>query len=110
MGIVSKLINRRCFPVKLGEETVHIRSLTLGEGRRLNKLPAEQSPSFAIGKALVNPDGSPAFNQNPEETDTNFVERMSDELAEVPQDVLFSLLAEVNRITTAPDSEKLRKN
>lgn len=121
MSVLNKLANRRKYPVKLGDEEVFVRSLTLGELETLDKLPADLQTAYAIGCALVDESGQqampcqmvPVSAEDPTtrfECPTEYAKRCYDTLAIVPGDSLVALTEAIWKVTKPTSVETLTKN
>lgn len=125
-SVMDRIKARRCYPVKLGDETVHVRALTIGELKALDKLPPEQQTGFAIGCALVEQDGKQQFprlerpidaNATPhvpqatrQETNEEFAARMLEAVDEFPADNLKDISEAIGKLIRVPMHADLVKN
>ena len=116
MSVLSKLAKRRFYPVPLGDETVHVRALTIGELGKLDSLSQTDKTGYVFGCAVLEPDGSRAFTQRlaageqAAETDSEFSQRVLAEMEQIPTDSLAELSTAIERLGKPVDAEKLRKN
>lgn len=122
LSVMDRIKARRCYPVKLGDETVHVRALTIGELKALDKLPPEQQTGFAIGCALVEQDGKQQFPrlERPvdadtpshlrQETNEEFAARMLEAVDEFPADNLKDISEVIGKLIRVPMHADLVKN
>lgn len=69
----EKIRRRAAYPVKLpNDETIKIRSLSIGEHVRSQELEGDAKVGFLIGCVLCEDDGSPACKKNEGESDADF--------------------------------------
>ena len=104
----------------IGEDVFHVRSLTIGELRRLDEVSnwisatgvkTDLRTGLFYGLALcADVEGSPAIPKEESETDAAFAERVTNELADVPTEVLRALGDAVSKIGTTPKPETVAKN
>lgn len=110
-GIVQKLRKRKCYPVTIGEETIHVRPLTLGELSQLDGLQgARQIAGFYFGCSLVDDSGEPAFKRVEGETLDAFAERVANDLQDIPQDTLHLIRQAIEKASNVPSLESLKKS
>ncbi len=107
-SVVERLRKRRCFPLVIDGETVHIRSLTESEKRIVMDFKdCEQSFGYAIGMGLVNDDRTQVFMMSPDETAIQFGERVLVE-ADLPTDTRTQLATSILKLTNGPTAEQLK--
>lgn len=110
MSVIEKLLKRRCRPVKLGAETVHIRALTMRESLALGELPDEKKSLYAVGRALCDPAGADEFPFISGETTDEYATRMSVELADMGQDTMAEIMDAVLKVVKVPSAGAISKN
>ncbi len=116
MSVLDKLAKRRFYPVSIGDQEVHVRSLTIREIKRLDAVDYDARTGLVLGFALLEPDGSPVFVQRKSadgidaETDSEFSDRVIEQLSETPMDNLAAVSQAVQRLGQPVDSDKLKKN
>jgi len=110
MGVMERLLKRRCSPLEIDGEKIYCRCLTIAEASKYKNLPEASRYAYAIGKALCNDDGSPVFEQGRDEGDEPFLQRMERQLGDVGQDVLMELMEHISKLTSVPSRETLQKN
>jgi hypothetical protein len=85
-SVVDRIRRRRKYPVKLGDDTVFVRSMTIAENKAVEPFSAEiESLGYAIGVCLLNDDGSQVFAIGKDETANAFGARVLAEL-DIPDD------------------------
>ena len=114
-SILDKMRKRRFYPVKIGDETIHVRSMTIGEMGRMEAVEAGFKTPFVVACCLLRDDGSQEFTKAGAdvdgilETDTDFAKRVNDALADVQPETLKELCQAVGRIGEV-DHEAVLKN
>lgn len=109
-SVLQRLRKRRAYPVAIGEDTIHVRALTLGEGETLDRFEGAEKVAFAFGCALVNDAGEPEFPRLPNEGNEAFAKRLVPEFADIPQDVLNAISKGIEKVSTPPNGEALKKS
>lgn len=109
--VLERLRKKRGTAVVIGDETFHVRSLTIGELRKLDLLSADDKTGFIVGCALCESgDGGRAIEQTPGESDADYAARVLGELSDVPTDAIRALSEGVARIGMTPKMETVIKN
>ena len=111
--ILGRLAKRRCYPVKIeGEEDVHVRALTFGEIRALDKIPEELTGAFMFGCGLVSDTGDQAIPRLDGEDHKTFAARVADVLEdrEIPTDNIRDVSAAIGKLMRVPPVEEIAKN
>lgn len=110
-SILGKLRKKRGFPVSVQGEDYFIRSLTLGELRRLESLPVESKTAFALCCALcANAEGQPAFPKDDAEDDAKWAQRIADDISDVPTETIRALSQAVADIGKPTSPASIAKN
>ncbi len=109
--VLERLKKKYGHPVQIGEETFHVRSLTIGELRRLDKLQPEERTGFIVGCALCDgPEGNQALPNGDGEEDAQWAARVLEELADVPSETIKLLADGVSAIGKPVALETIVKN
>lgn len=110
--VLGKLAKRRCYPVKIDGEDVHVRALSYGEIRALESMPPELAVPFIFGCGLVSDTGDRAIPQLEGESYKDFAGRVGDILTDrdVPSDNIRDVNAAVTRLMHVPLIEDIAKN
>lgn len=109
--VLGLLAKRRCYRVEIGDDTLYVRPLTIGESREFNKLEDHDTrAAFGLGCALCNEDGTPVFERQPGEDSAAFALRITPDLEAVPQDTLILISEAVGKVSKVPSLETLQKN
>ncbi len=111
MATVSeRLRKRRCYPLPIGDETLHVRAMTFAEIEVMESIGGNKvSEGYVIGKCLVEPDGTPCFEQGKDEKNEDFGKRVLVD-SEMPTDTAAELLEMVMKLTKPPTREEAKKN
>ena len=109
-SVIQKLLKRRCYPVSIAGEEMHLRMLTIGEGDVLDKLKDSEKTLFAVGCSLVDADGKQQLPRQPDESYAAYAARLSMELADMGQDMLGELMSAILKLAKIPSPENLQKN
>ncbi len=108
---LNKLRKKRGFPVEIDGDTFHVRSLTLGELRRVETLKPADKTGFVIGCTLCTGDGGePEFPKQDGEDDSAWAQRVVDELADVPTETIRTLSDRVASLGKVPKTPDIVKN
>lgn len=111
-SVLARLKKKRGYPVEIDGETFFVRSLTIGELQRLDKLDSEHKTGFVVGCALCGEaSGQQELPRNDNESDTEWSVRVLTELADVPTETIRALSDGVAAIGKTPATlEKITKN
>jgi hypothetical protein len=108
---MAKLRKKRGAAVEVEGDTFHVRSLTLGELRRVDALPNEEKTGFVIGCTLCSgPDGEPEFPKQSDETDSAWAKRITEQLGDVSTDKIRLLSERVASLGKVPKTSDIVKN
>lgn len=108
MSVIEKLRKRRCYPVVIDGESIHVRALTDAERKAALAIKdCEESFGCTIGYGLVNEDRSPVWTIQPDETAKDFGARVLTE-AQMPDDTRTQLVQVIFKLTTGPTPEQLK--
>ena len=109
--VLERLRKKHGNAVEINGETFNVRSLTIGELRRLDKIEADQKTGFVIGCALCSDEnGTQELPQAEGETDALWSERVLTELADVETETIRALSDGVAKIGRTPKAETIVKN
>lgn len=108
--VLEALRKRRKKEVKLGDETVYLRAMTLGEVREQEKLDDTDRVGFAFGCSLINSDESPVIPRETSQSASCYAQNVMSVLEDVPQDTLIVLSDEIRKLNSIPDVATIRKN
>ena len=108
--ILIKLRKKRGYPVVIDDETFHVRSLTIGELQRLDKLDATSKTGFVVGCALCTARGEPEFIRSADQTDAAWAEEVIQLLDDVPTETIRQLSEGVANIGKMPTVKAILKN
>lgn len=113
--VLERLRKKHGYPVEINGETFHVRSLNLGELRRLDSVSeggtADRRTGLFYALAIcADETGSPAFPKADDETDAALADRVSAELADVPMETLTAISEAVSKIGKQPKAEAVLKN
>ena len=107
--VLERLSKKYGHPVTIGDETFHVRPLTIGEWRRSDKLESEQRTGFIVGCALCDgPDANQEIPKGPEEDDASWAARVLEALADVPSTTITQIINGISIKT--PSVETITKN
>jgi hypothetical protein len=110
-NVLDRLRKKHGSPVVINGETFHVRSLNLGELRRLDALTPDNKTGFLVGCALCTDEtGEPAFSKLPEETDAEWAAGVLKMLDDVPTETIRALSDGVAAIGRVPKLETVAKN
>ena len=110
-GVLDRLKKKRGYPVEIDGDTYYVRSLTIGELKRLADAPAEQKTGFVLGCALCSDSSGVAeFLKLDGESDTAWADRVMSEIADVPTETIRALSSGVANISKTPRVEVVAKN
>lgn len=110
-GVLNRLRKKRGYPVEIEGETYHVRSLTLGELRRLEPLAAELKTGFVLGCALCSDaEGGQELPANDGEADAAWADRIGNELSDIPTQTIRELTESIAKVGTSPRVESIIKN
>lgn len=110
-AVLDRLKKKRGYPVQIEGEEFFVRSLTIGELRRLEKVPTESKTGFLVGCALCDDaNGGQSFPKEGEEADEVWSARVSDLIADVPTETIRALSEGVASISKTPRLEAVAKN
>ena len=107
---LSRLRKKRAYPVTIDGEGYHVRSLTIGELRRLDALDADSKTGFVVGCALCDENGAAELPRIEGETDSVYSARVLVELDDVPTENIRALSEAVGNIGKTPTIEAIAKN
>lgn len=108
--VLERLKKKRSHAVTVGDETFYVRSLTIGELNRSDKLKPEAT-GFIVGCALCDgAEGAQLIRQNDGEDDKAFGDRVLREIEDVPNETIVLLLQGVSSIGKPVSLETIAKN
>lgn len=108
---LEKLRKKRGYPVEHDDQTFYVRSLTLGELRRLDQLSQEDKTGFVVGSSLCSDQsGIQEIPKLESEDDQAYSKRVMIELDDVPTETIRALSEGVAAIGKAPKVESVIKN
>ena len=106
--VMDRLRKRRAYPLDIGGEIIHIRSMTKGERLQLEPIQNDsESFGFVIGCGLVNEDGSALFTVEDGEGASEFGSRVEDALG-LPDDTRSQISEAIARLSRGPTPEQLK--
>lgn len=109
--VLERLRKKHGHPVTIEEETFHVRSLTIGELRRLDKLKPDERTGFIVGCSLCDgADGAQSLPRAEGEDDTAWAARVLEELSDVPSESIKALADGVSAIGKPVALETIVKN
>lgn len=110
-SIIDRLKKRRCYPIPIGDDRIHLRALTIDELKTVDTLPPELAVPFAIGSALVTDAGQSELPRLPEEPSQAYAERIVDSLKDTPLDTINAIRDGIKKLNSEPPPvEDLVKN
>lgn len=110
-GVLDRLKKKRGYPVDIDGETYYVRSLTVGELKRLEAVPPAQKTGFVVGCALcTEASGIAEFPQSDSESDVDWSNRVMEAISEVPTETIRALSDGVANISKTPKVETVAKN
>lgn len=110
-NVLDRLRKKRGSPIEIDGEVFHVRSLTIGEMKRLNELNDTDKVSFAIGCSLVNQDGSQVLPDKLQaETDAEWSSRVATYLEDVPGSTVLALNEGIAKLIKPAKPEVIAKN
>lgn len=127
-NVLIRLRKKRGYPVEINGDTFHVRSLTIGELRRLEALDGIKTPEtpeeyaekslaqsrrtgFVVGCALCTDEsGEAAIPKTLEETDAAWSDRVLEELSDIATESIRALSEGVTKIGVTPKAESVIKN
>lgn len=110
-NVLERLKKKRGSPVEIEGDTFYVRSLTIGEMKRLNELDDTAKVAFAIGCSLVNQDGSQVMPDKANgETDAEWSTRIGEQLVDVPGSTVLAINEAIARLIKPSKPEAVAKN
>lgn len=109
-NVLARLSKKRAFPIVIDDETFHVRSLTIGELKRLDSIKGDNRTGFVLGCALVEESGQTVIPKNADETDDQWSERVLEQLSDVPTQTIKQLSDGVAQIGKTPNAVAVEKN
>lgn len=111
MSVIDKLRKRRCYPVEIDGETLHVTALTTRVIAALSEVDDNGiwSSGVVLGFGLLNDDETPVFQQRESESFVDFGNRVIDEL-DAPLPIVTQLVEAIKKVTRPADAETLAKN
>ena len=112
MSVLDKMKKRRCYPISLGDEKIHVRAMTLSELTRIDAIDADNRTGFMLGCCLVSDDGNPEFTKRPAdgdqpaEDDNAFGKRVMDAMVDVDPPTIRAAIDGIAKVGTV-DAETL---
>lgn len=109
--VLERLRKKRGRLVTIDSEDFYVRSLTIGELRRLDALKPDERTGFIVGCALCDgADGGQEIPKGGDEDDSQWAARVLEELADVPSETIKCLADGVAAIGKTPNLETVVKN
>lgn len=109
--VLERLRKKHGSKVEIDGEAYYVRSLTIGELRRLDKIEADQKTGFVIGCALCSDEsGEAELPKLADESDAVWSERVLGELSDVATETIRALSEGISKIGTTPKAQALIKN
>lgn len=121
--VLERLRKKRAYPVKIDGDVFHVRSLTIGELRRLDAVSvmadstdsAEEKAQLRTGlfyalAICADETGEAAFPKLVDESDASLARRIKDEFSDVPLETLRAIGEAVQKIGQTPKVETIVKN
>lgn len=114
-SVCERIQSRRNYTVKVGSgddaETFSVRALSIADRRRMDALPDVLEKSFfALGRGLLNHDGSECFPRQSGEDDSAYAQRIEASIPDIPTDTFNELCESINKIGITPKPGVLEKN
>lgn len=110
MGVLQKCAKRRCYPVEIDGETIHVRAMTLDEIGRLQVVDKDEKTVFLLACGIVEPSGEQAVSgKQADETDSAWLKRIGPELDVIPADTALELLKNIDKVSK-PGSDLEKKS
>jgi hypothetical protein len=108
MGVLQKCAKRRCYPIDIDGETIHVRAITLDEMDRMQVLDKDTKTFFLLACGIVEANGDQGVSaKRSDETDAAWVTRVTSELSVIPADTALQIVKEIDRVSKpAADLEK----
>lgn len=101
---IERLRKRRCYPVEIDGEKIHIRALLTSEQSELMEIrDQDESFGYALGCALVNDDRSPVYTRVETESALQFGARVLTDI-DLPTDTRAELTDLILKLTAGPKS------
>jgi hypothetical protein len=96
--------------VTIGDETHHVRALSIADRRRLDAIEDVMAKAFfAFGRGMCDASGNEMFPREGDETDAEYAARI-ESLNDIPTDTFNELSTAINKIGIVPRAEVLAKN
>jgi hypothetical protein len=112
-SVIERLRKRRCYPILLDGEQIHIRALLTSELQTISSIAKGNDDSaigFAFGCSVLHADGTQVFQRTATESDVEFGTKILVEL-DLPLDTKAELTGKIMRLSQGPiDHEQLKKN
>lgn len=109
--VLERLRKKHGYPVEINGETFYVRSLNIGELRRLDKVDSDSKTGFVIGCALCfDGTGEQELPKLIDETDAAWSERVLGELSDVATETIRALSEGISKIGMTPKAETVLKN
>jgi hypothetical protein len=119
--VLERLKKKRGSPVQIGDETYHVRTMTIGESRRMDRMVAalqrpddkhpEERTGFMLGCCVCNDtNGEQAIPKGADETDAQWAVRVLDEFSDVPTETTTALLTGIANIGKPASLDTIIKN
>ena len=109
-SVLQRLRKRNAHPVKIGDEEILVRALTLSEARAADKLPENERVLFAIGTGLLNDAKEPEYPRLSGESDLEFAKRIEPNLEELGLDVLAAVYQSIEKASKPGSIDALKKS
>lgn len=112
MADARDVIRKRSFyPVPFNGDTIHVRAMRESELKVLSEFyDAPESFGFAIGKSLLNEDGTNCYTEEESESPQEFGKRVLADL-DLQSDIKSRLMAVIQKVSSGvTDFEALKKN
>jgi hypothetical protein len=109
MGVLQKCAKRRCYPVDVDGETVHVRAVTLDEINRVQELDNDAKTFFLLACGIVESNGEQGVSAKlANEDDVTWIKRVTPELEVIPADTAQLLLKNIDKVSK-PGSDLEKK-
>jgi len=109
-NVLDRLKKKRGTSVTINDDQFRVRSLTIGELKRLDAVIGDERTGFVLGCALLADDDSPAVAKADSESDSDWSKRVLTALEDVPSDTIRQLSDAIGNLGKTPTAEAVRKN
>lgn len=111
MSVIQRVQKRRKYPITVDGDTIYLRTLSYEDAELIDTITEPVDKLFyAVGQAMIEDSGEPAFPPIAGETPSEFAARAKAALKGMGQDTLKEISEAITKITKAPSTEAIVKN